>query len=92
MWDAIFVIGFLCLLILPFVFYKLYFWAGTLAIIGITLAIGEGVSALITGRTLSQEFWKFSQNNFWGAIIITISITIAWIMLLFHLNWKLILK
>jgi hypothetical protein len=92
MMDALFVIAFLCLLIVPFIIYHLYWWVGTLSIIAITLGIGEGVSALVTGRTLSQEFWKFSQANYWGAIIVTTCLTIAWICLLCHLNWKIMTK
>jgi fluoride ion exporter CrcB/FEX len=90
--DALFVIGFLCLLLVPFIVYKLWWWVGTLAIIAIILGSGEGISALITGRTLSQEFWKLSQENQMGAMIITICITIAWIFLLCHLNWKIMTK
>jgi len=88
--DTFFVIGFLCLLIVPWIFFKLYFWAYTIGLIGIVLALGEGISALITKKTLSQTFWAFSQQNTLGAIVIISSLIIAWGMLIIHLLWKVI--
>ena len=90
MWDALFILGFLVLLIGPWIFYKMYFWAWTVGIIGLVLAIGEGVSALVTGKTLSQTMWAFSQSNTIGTIIIISSLIIAWMMLMLHLLWKVI--
>lgn len=90
MGDVLFVLGFLALLIGPWILYKMYLWAWTLGIIGVVLGIGEGISALMTGKTLSQTFWAFSQQNPLGAIVISASLIIAWMMLLLHLLWKVI--
>ncbi len=99
MGDVLFVIAFLGLMILPFIavaiwkkMVSFWFWVGTIGAMGICLGIGELISKLSTGNTLSQNFWDFSVQHPLFAIAITASMALSWIILMIHLLWKLITK
>lgn len=94
--DVLFVIAFLGLLLIPFIVFAIkkkrgfWFWVGTIATMGIMLGIGELSSKLLTGKTLSSNFWEFSLNDPGSAIVILICMLFAWILLIVHLAWKMI--
>lgn len=82
--DALIAIPILLILLYPFIRWKLWRWVGLLALI----AGYEGVIALTTGRTLSQEFWSFSLSKPSAALLVIILLGFAWVGLLIHLAWK----
>ena len=87
--ELLCIVGILCGLVLPFVIFGLWWWAGMMALIGIVFGAFEYIRWAITGKTLSQDFWKWSKEHRWQAWIIIIIMAVAWALLLIHLSCKL---
>ena len=49
----------------------------------------EWLAVKKTGKSVSQKFWKFSEEHRWGAIGVLAGMLIAWLALLWHLATKL---
>ena len=70
------------------------YWAGiplfghTFAVIVLVVIAGEIVAKVITGRTLSQLFWKVSKERPRRALTALIALTLGWIALMWHLSEK----
>ncbi len=96
--EVVLIIALFTLLIIPFIIFKLWWWAIFMALVAIVFAIMEVVAHVVTGRTLSQKFWDWSirpnangkKPNIWKAWLVLGSMLGAWIMLLIHLAWKMI--
>lgn len=83
--EAAVVIALLLLLAWPFAAKRMWRWLGLIVLI----AIYEGLLALATGKTLSQEFWAVSLSNpaSWTTKMLVV-LAAAWGVLLVHLAWK----
>lgn len=96
MMDVVFIVVFLGLMLIPFTIFAVkkkqgfIYWVGTVAFMGVCLGIGELTSKLITGKTLSSNFWAFSLDDPGSAIAIIGCMAIAWLLLLIHLSWKML--
>ena len=76
--DALIAIPILLVLLVPFILKRMWRWVGLIGLI----AVYEGVLAVTTRQTLSQEFWKHFE---WRLIVLLAG---AWVLLLVHLAWK----
>ena len=86
--DAILLILALLALAVPFAIAKLWWWVGFWLILAGVLGIVEGVSALVTGKTISQQFWAWRRNPAtpkWQKWAIFVGMIAFWIFLLCHL-------
>ena len=88
--EILFFIVMAAFFIVPFVIAKLWWWVITTGAILLLVAIIEGISMLMGGKTISQRFWKFSENNKIMAWAICFFATCGWVMLMAHLLWKII--
>lgn len=76
------------LFVIPWLLKKQWAWAGFFGTVVVLLGVWELGMKLVTGQTLSQVFWDYSQAHPRTAIGIGVCITIAYIILLVHLFWK----
>jgi hypothetical protein len=76
------------LLIIPAIIYKQYWLAGMFFVFGVCFGIGEALAVKFTGLSISQHFWLLKDTNFQGALIVSICMLIAWIILLIHFMVK----
>lgn len=90
--DILFIILFLGLLLIPFIWKKMWYWVGTISAMGVCLGIGELLSKNMTGMTLSKTFWVFSLEYPVQAWIILGCMLSAWFLLMLHLSWKMLKK
>ena len=75
-----------------------WWWFAWWVWLAISLGVTELVSKIVTGRTISQHFWRWSAKvdesgkyvNKWKAIGTLALWSIAWGILIVHLGWKLI--
>jgi hypothetical protein len=96
--ELIFIVVMLSALILPFAFFKLWWWLAMMVTIGVVFGIFEATSYFKTGHTLSQKFWAWSiakdengkYTNRGKALALLGTLFTGWVMLLIHLAWKLI--
>ena len=88
--EVIFIIVMFTFLLLPFVITKQWWWVAFLGAVVIIFGILEAASKIKTGKTLSQSFWKYSEEHKVGSIICLLSLAIGWVLLLLHLAWKMI--
>lgn len=97
--EVIFIVVMLAMWILPFAVLKLWWWFWMFTAVGVVFGIFEALAALVTGKTLSQQFWKWStetdycgkRKNVGKALIVLACMGIGWIMLLIHLAWKMLM-
>ena len=87
--EVLFIIGLMACLILPFVIFHLWHWAILMGLICLVFGIMELEAYITTHKTLSQQFWKWSEEHRWQAWVILGVLAIGWIMLLAHLSVKL---
>jgi len=71
----------------PCLIYGMYWQAITIFIFGICFGVTEVIADKVSGMTLSQHFWALKEKNRKGAIVITIGMILAWVMLLTHFWW-----
>lgn len=96
MGDVLFITAFLGLLLIPMLIFAVkkkqgfWHWVGTVATMGVVLGLGELISKISTGNTLSSNFWMFSKNDPGSAIVIIGCWGVAWTLLLIHLGWKML--
>ena len=76
--DVLIALPILLGLTLPFLLKGMWRWVGLILLI----VVYEGILALSTGQTLSQEFWRHFE---WRLIWLLAG---AWMLLLVHLAWK----
>ena len=76
--DVLIALPILLVLTLPFLLKRMWRWVGLIGLI----AAYEGVLALVTKQTLSQEFWRHFEWRLIGLL------AGAWVLLLVHLAWK----
>jgi len=48
----------------------------------------EFIAVKTTGKSISQKFWQYSEDNKTGAIVILVFMAIMWTALLIHLGTK----
>ncbi len=88
--DAIIAVIAIAILLLAFHLAKLHwwvwFWTGMIALLG-SFELG---AKLVTGKTLSQQFWAYSLANPVEGWILGLIVTFAGAGLGIHLLWKLI--
>lgn len=98
MGDILFITAFLGLMIGPFVYFAIkgkkgfWFWVGTIASMGICLGVGELASKIVTGATLSKNFWNLSLESTPAMLIVLSCMALSWTLLLIHLAWKKLTK
>jgi len=86
--DAILLILALLALAVPFIIAKLWWWMWFWFVLAAVLAIVEGVAFLVTGKTISQQFWAWRKNPntpAWQKWAIFGGMVAFWIYLLCHL-------
>jgi len=90
--EVIFIIILLVGLVAPFLIFQLWWWAVTMGTIALIVALSEIISKLVTGKTISQQFWAWSitVGNRWKAWLLLGSLQVAWLALLWHLASKLL--
>ena len=76
--DAVIAVPVLLVLLVPFIRRRMWRWVGLVGLI----AVYEGILAMVTRQSLSQEFWKHFE---WRLIVLLAG---AWGLLLVHLAWK----
>ena len=98
-WDeVIFITCLIVFLVGPFAIFGLWWWAGMMAFIGATVGITELIAKLVTGKTISQQFWAWSiktnaegkKINVWKAWLIIGCLCVGWGSLMWHLAIKMI--
>lgn len=62
------------------------FWV--LLIFNCIFGVIEVISKKVTGKTVSQYFWKFSKEHKVKAIVMLVLMALMWIALLVHLGAK----
>ena len=85
--DAVVLILALLSISIPFIIAKLWWWVGFWITLSIILAIVELAAKIITGKTISQQFWYWRRNvaKPWQKWTIFGGMVIFWIYLLAHL-------
>lgn len=83
--EVIFIIALLALLVLPFLIFKLWWWFWCFLTIGIVVAVFELVASLVTGKTISQQFWAWSSVSGWKKWVIVGMLILGWAFLILHL-------
>ena len=85
--DAVLLILALLSISVPFMLAKLWWWVGFWIALSIVLAIVEIAAKVITGRTISQQFWDWRKTNppKWQKWLILGGMILFWIYLLCHL-------
>jgi len=86
--DAVLVIGMFIVILVPFILAKLWWWVALWATVALVLGIFEIVSYLVTGKTISQQFWKWSKDPstpLWKRWSCFGGMIIFWLFLLAHL-------
>lgn len=74
-----------------------WWWVGWWVWLAVSLGVTELASKVITGRTISQHFWRWSAKvdqdgkyvNRTKAIITLVTWTVGWGIFIVHLAWKL---
>ena len=86
--DAVKVIGIFILMVIPFIIAKLWWWVGFWVILGVLLGIVELVSVLVSGKTISQRFWKWrkkTETSKWLVYTMLAGMILFWAYLMCHL-------
>lgn len=85
--DAVLLILALLSISIPFIIAKLWWWVGFWITLSIVLAIVELAAKIITGKTISQQFWKWRKEEakWWQKWLILGGMVAFWIYLLCHL-------
>lgn len=85
--DAVLLILALLSISIPFIIAKLWWWVGFWITLSIILAIVELAAKIITGKTISQQFWAWRKDvdKAWQKWLIFGGMTAFWIYLLCHL-------
>jgi len=85
--DAILLILALLAVSVPFIIAGLWWWFWFWIALSIVLAIFELSAFLVTGRTISQQFWNWRKNvaKPWQKWLIFGGMVAFWIYLLTHL-------
>jgi len=65
--------------------YGLYYWAGLWAGVMAVVAVMEIVAKVKTDRTLSQQFWRFTECDIIAAVVVLGGMIICFAVLIFHL-------
>jgi hypothetical protein len=85
--DAVLLILALLSISVPFIIAKLWWWVGFWVTLSIILAIVEIAAKVITGKTISQQFWAWRRDvgKPWEKWFVFLGMTAFWIYLLCHL-------
>jgi phosphatidylglycerophosphate synthase len=86
--DAILLILALLAVSVPFVIAGLWWWFWFWIILAAVLAIIELVAKLVTGKTISQQFWAWRKDpatSVWKKWLILGGMIAFWVYLLSHL-------
>ena len=90
--DAVILIAAFLAMIVPWVIAGLWWWVGFWLVIASALAIAEALSFFITGKTLSQKFWAWKDDELtkaWKKWLILAGMLVFWTYLILHLYLKL---
>lgn len=93
--EIFLILSIFLLLVYPFLMFELWWWFSFMSGITIIFILFELGCKLATGKTLSQQFWKWSneeknKNMAWKVWLVLTGMLGAWIILLIHLAWKII--
>jgi phosphatidylglycerophosphate synthase len=86
--EVFYISTMLAFFIAPFILAKLWYWVIFLAIIIVALGVIELIAVLKTKQTISQQFVEYMKKNKWKAILIMLSGSIGWGMLVSHLLFE----
>jgi len=83
--DAVVAVLIMLAILIPFAIFKLWFWFWFWVAISIVFGGFELACFLATGKTLSQNFWKWREENKSKSWIILGILVISGIILILHL-------
>jgi hypothetical protein len=83
--DILQVTAMFILLILPFLLAKLFWWVFFWIVVLGAFVVFEVLAYLKTGKTLSQQFGAYRRKYKTKGILITVSLLLGWLILLWHL-------
>jgi len=86
--DAVIAVFAFLALIVPFMLATLWGWVVLWIAIALVLGVVEGLSYLMTRRTISQQFWEFRRHHRVFSWVLIGLMTAAWLGLVVHLLWK----
>jgi len=90
MGEVLFFLALTALLVGPPMYFRRWWWTGTMGGVVALVLIAEAIAVLATQHTLSQMFWSWSIGNKWEAWLTIGCWSLAWTILMFHLGWKMI--
>ena len=83
--DGVLAVLMFLIVLAPFYLFKLWWWFWMFTGIAIIFGLFELVSFICTRKTLSQQFWKFREENKMKAFVVIFLLGTMWLMLLLHL-------
>jgi len=92
MGEIIFGVAMVACLLVPALIFKQWWLFSVFLVFGICFGLIEWFAVMKTGKSISQQFWAFSLEHKWKAIIILGNMLIAWMALLAHLGYKIFQK
>lgn len=77
-----------------------WYWCILMAWILASVVAMEIIAVVITGKTISQHFWRWSikkdadgkKPNVWKAWTMIGMLSVGWVFLMLHLAWKMLTK
>lgn len=86
--EALFVVFMILAILAGMYFTKRWFLFATFLIFAVLFGLMELASIKMTGMSISQDFWKYSETHKTGAWLILGGMAAGWIGLLWHLAYK----
>ena len=69
-----------------------WFLFGTFLVFFVCFGLMEWWSVSATGMSISQDFWKYSETNKFGAWLVIGGMFVGWMALLYHFSFKHLLR
>lgn len=76
---------FILFLIVPFVVAKLWMWVIFWSLLAVCLTVVELIAKIKTGKTISQQFWKWRKEHPKGKWVMVACLIVFWSYLILHL-------
>ena len=85
--PTLFIVCILSMMVTPAIFGQWWLFS-VFAVFFVIFGIIEFCAWKFTGKTISQKFWKLSQDTPWKAWVIVGSMILGWVALIWHLLEK----
>lgn len=84
--GALMILAFLLVVVAPFAAAHLWWWVGFWGSLALVLAAWEIAAKIKTGRTLSQQFWRWQADGHRGeSVAVMACASVFWLALVYHL-------